>query len=169
MNVHQIERHGAQQSLERPADVERKRRGSSPRPTRQGNALANRKNSGVLALQQSPRTLPSFAYQLPRLTNRGPRLGRSNDQNPMATPSELLGRPADELIDLMPLLPRMRTDLRNGKRLAAHAASLGERATWTSPWPLTWTSSPSFPWPLIRRRFLWPPNLGSPAAGRTWR
>jgi hypothetical protein len=37
----------------------------------------------------------------------------------MSAPSKLLGGPPDELIDLMPPLPRMRTDLSNGKRLAA--------------------------------------------------
>jgi len=44
----------------------------------------------------------------------------------MPPPSKLLGGPPDELIDLMPPLPRMRTDLSNGKRLAAHARELRE-------------------------------------------
>jgi hypothetical protein len=37
---------------------------------------------------------------------------------------KLLRSPADELIDLMPPLPRMGTDLTNRKRLAAHGREL---------------------------------------------
>ncbi len=45
----------------------------------------------------------------------------------MPPPSKLLGRAPDELIDLMPALPGMGTDLSDGKRIGAHRRSIDTR------------------------------------------
>src|SRR5882757_7078210 len=105
MNVHQIERDGAQEPLHGAADVEGKRRRTTARTARQRNALPDRENPGILALQNRARLGIGLANQPPRLANRRPRIRRSNDQNPMPPSRQLLGSPSNILIDIMPRPP----------------------------------------------------------------
>ena len=80
----QVERHGAQQPLERAADVERKRRRPAPRAARQRDALADAEHPRVLALEQRPGSVARLPDQPPALANRGARVRRRDDQDPMA-------------------------------------------------------------------------------------
>src|SRR3954454_24879401 len=165
--MQQAECHGHQQPLERAADVKRQRSGPPPRPARQGDALADRQNPWVLALQQRARIGPRLANQLPACANRGARIRRGNDQHAMSPVRKLLRGPPDELVDPIPAPPGMRADLSYGERVAAaHRRSIDTRngargprfssdyqdvrTTWLSPSP----SSPSCPswayWPGAR-------------------
>src|SRR6185312_5684825 len=154
MDVEQVDRDGAQQALQRTADVERQWRRAPPRTARQGDALADREHAGVFTLQHRRRIRAGLADQPPALPDRGPGLRRGDDQDSVATLGKLFRGPPDELVDLVPRPPWMGADLRDREGLPAHAAELTgarsgprsgaccRRRPSTSPWP--W---PSWSWP----------------------
>ena len=111
VDVDEIQRDGAQQALEGAADVDRERSGAPSRATRQGDALADRDYARVLAPEEQAAIGRRPPDQPAALADRRAGVGRGNDQHPVATPRELVRGPSDELVDLMPATPRMRTDL----------------------------------------------------------
>src|SRR5829696_1261869 len=127
VDVDQIERHSTEQPLQRAADVKRKRCRTPARPARQRDALADGEDPWVFPFEQSAGTLPGLAHQPAAVANRSPGLRWRDDQDPVATMSQLLRGPGDELVDLVPGAPRMRTDLRDRKGVGAHSRSIDTR------------------------------------------
>ena len=114
----------AEQLLERAADVDGDRSRPAPGAARKGNPLADSEHPGVLAREQRDRVLLRGSNRSTRVADRRPRVRRRRDQDPMPSLGEVLGGARDELLDLVPRPPGMRTHLGDRKRVSSHSARL---------------------------------------------
>ena len=99
--------------LDRARDVHR--RGRQPAAPLQRQQLADAEHPHApVGVQQRLGVVARRADQPPRLAHQRPRPRRRQHQHPVAARRQLLSQLADESIDLVFVLPRMRRDLRDG-------------------------------------------------------
>ena len=115
VDVHHVERDTAEQPLQSSAHVDRQRGRAAPGAARQRDALPDRDHPRVLATPDDPGALLRLPEQPSALTNRLARIRRGDDQDSMSPLGQLRGGAGDELVDLVPLPPGMRSDLCDGQ------------------------------------------------------
>ena len=118
VDVDEVEVDSAQQPLERPADVERQRRGPRSRPAGQRDPGAEREHARGAAPEQRRRPLLGLGDRPPRLADLAARARGGGDHDPVAALGELGRDPGGELVDLVARPPGVRRHLDDRETVA---------------------------------------------------
>ena len=114
VHVHEVQRRHAERLLDRAGDVE----GQAPAPRRgELEDLADRQDRWLVTREQLIGPLGRGADGAPRFAHPGLGLRRRHDRHPVAAAVQLARHVGDEVVDLVPRLPRVRRDVNDREAL----------------------------------------------------